>query len=204
MAFNFPDTPTVGQVFGAYTWDGEKWTATGGGGPAPSTANPIMDGTAAPGVATPYSREDHVHPTDTSRAAQAALLGRNRLINGQFGVSQRYGSAGVGVANNVYTADRWRALTEAANVNVFMANANFLGLGANFAGTLQFLGTTDKGGLFQVIEGVNCKDLRGQAVTLSAPPDGEQRAPRQYENGHPRMVGDRRCYLGQPDCCVGR
>lgn len=28
-----------------------------------------MDGTAAPGTHTPYAREDHVHPTDTSRYA---------------------------------------------------------------------------------------------------------------------------------------
>lgn len=31
-------------------------------------ANPLPDGTAAPGVANVYSREDHVHPSDTSRA----------------------------------------------------------------------------------------------------------------------------------------
>lgn len=33
-----------------------------------STSNPEMDGTAAPGTASTYSRGDHVHPTDTSRA----------------------------------------------------------------------------------------------------------------------------------------
>ena len=32
-----------------------------------ATANPLMDGTAAAGVSTKYAREDHVHPTDTSR-----------------------------------------------------------------------------------------------------------------------------------------
>jgi hypothetical protein len=31
----------------------------------------------------------------------------------------------------------------------------------------QFSGATDKGGFFQVIEGRNCKDLRGRTVTLS-------------------------------------
>jgi hypothetical protein len=25
MGFNFPDAPTVGQVFPPYQWDGEKW-----------------------------------------------------------------------------------------------------------------------------------------------------------------------------------
>ena len=32
-----------------------------------ATTNPLMDGTAAVGVSTKYAREDHVHPTDTSR-----------------------------------------------------------------------------------------------------------------------------------------
>ena len=38
---------------------------------APATATPLMDGTAAVGTATKYAREDHVHPTDTSRAVAA-------------------------------------------------------------------------------------------------------------------------------------
>ena len=36
---------------------------------APGSATPLMDGTAAVGSATAYSREDHRHPTDTSRAS---------------------------------------------------------------------------------------------------------------------------------------
>jgi hypothetical protein len=46
--------------------------AGSGGGPPASTALPLMSGTAAPGVATPYSREDHIHPTDTTRAPLAS------------------------------------------------------------------------------------------------------------------------------------
>lgn len=38
----------------------------------PSDALPLMDGTAAPGTGVDYSRSDHVHPTDTSRADAAA------------------------------------------------------------------------------------------------------------------------------------
>src|SRR5262245_61654589 len=33
-----------------------------------SASNPVMDGAAAPGSSTLYSRGDHVHPTDTTRA----------------------------------------------------------------------------------------------------------------------------------------
>jgi hypothetical protein len=43
-----------------------------GGGASPSTANPLMNGVAAPGTALPYSREDHVHPVDTGRAPLAS------------------------------------------------------------------------------------------------------------------------------------
>lgn len=34
---------------------------------SPGTSTPLMDGTAAVGTATAYSREDHVHPSDTSK-----------------------------------------------------------------------------------------------------------------------------------------
>lgn len=44
------------------------WTnAEGGSSVSPATANPLMDGTAAVGTSAKYAREDHVHPTDTSR-----------------------------------------------------------------------------------------------------------------------------------------
>lgn len=36
---------------------------------APATANPVMDGTASVGASSKYAREDHVHPSDTSREA---------------------------------------------------------------------------------------------------------------------------------------
>jgi hypothetical protein len=38
------------------------------GGEIPSDSPPLMDGVAAPGVSLLYSREDHVHPTNTFRA----------------------------------------------------------------------------------------------------------------------------------------
>src|SRR5215469_1715960 len=40
--------------------------------PTPSSAIPGMDGTGSAGVAVTYSRGDHVHPTDTSRAPLAS------------------------------------------------------------------------------------------------------------------------------------
>lgn len=44
-------------------------------GAAPSNSAPLVDGAAAAGTATAYSRGDHVHPTDTSRLAANAAAG---------------------------------------------------------------------------------------------------------------------------------
>lgn len=45
---------------------------TAAGGLLPSNNNPLMDGVAAPGTGTAASRDDHVHPSDTSRAPLAS------------------------------------------------------------------------------------------------------------------------------------
>ena len=57
-------------------------TAVAGATVPPATAPPLMDGAALVGAATKYAREDHVHPSDTSRqpidddlTAVAALTG---------------------------------------------------------------------------------------------------------------------------------
>ena len=53
------------------------WTnaASGGSSVSPYTSNPAMDGTASPGSSDEYARGDHVHPTDTSRAASTHVHG---------------------------------------------------------------------------------------------------------------------------------
>lgn len=42
----------------------------GGEGPEPYTSDPAMNGTASAGSSAKYARGDHVHPTDTTRAAK--------------------------------------------------------------------------------------------------------------------------------------
>lgn len=41
--------------------------------PAPSASDPVVDGTASAGSSATYSRGDHVHPTDTTRAAVTSV-----------------------------------------------------------------------------------------------------------------------------------
>jgi hypothetical protein len=73
-----------GNLFVRYNdGDSSQWVLTGGmggtggvgGGTSsfPATATPLMDGTASVGTATTkYALEDHVHPSDTSRAPLAS------------------------------------------------------------------------------------------------------------------------------------
>ena len=50
----------------------------------PSDDNPLMDGTASSGTGKNYSRKDHVHPTDTSRASSTHVHG-NISNDGKIG-----------------------------------------------------------------------------------------------------------------------
>ena len=50
----------------------------------PSDDNPLMDGTASSGTGKDYSRKDHVHPTDTSRASSTHVHG-NISNDGKIG-----------------------------------------------------------------------------------------------------------------------
>ena len=50
--------------------------------PIASTATPLVNGTASVGVDPGFSHGDHIHPTDTSRAAASALAGYLPLSGG--------------------------------------------------------------------------------------------------------------------------
>lgn len=68
-----PSSPVKGQVYfnttnnEALVWNGTAWVPWDG--VKKTSTTPKMDGTAAIGSETKYAAGDHVHPTDTSRAA---------------------------------------------------------------------------------------------------------------------------------------
>jgi len=114
----------------------------GGGGGTPSNANPLMDGVAAPGVATPYTREDHVHPSDTSRVAKAGdtMTGNltissnlpTLLINKQITSGQT-----AGINGRVAGSDRWIVvLGDSASESGGNSGSNFTIQRCNDAGVV--------------------------------------------------------------------
>lgn len=110
--------------------DGERLTGTATV-PTPSTTTPAMDGTAAAGTSTDYARADHVHPTDTSRAAashthaisdvtglQTALDGKQDALVSGTNIKTINGESILG-SGNISTAEL-PAVTAADNGKVLM------------------------------------------------------------------------------------
>ena len=78
-----PTGGTTGQVLAKKTnanYDVE-WVNPSGGGADPATATPLMDGTAAVGTATKYAREDHVHPSNTTKVDKTVTIAPGTDLN---------------------------------------------------------------------------------------------------------------------------
>ena len=72
-----------------------------------ATANPLTDGTTAVGISTKYAREDHVHPTDTSREA---IANKTTVI--------------LGTSDSKYPTDK--AVAEFVNSSIATNTANYI------------------------------------------------------------------------------
>lgn len=72
---NYVNTLTQGSgnYVTAITKSGNTLSVSRGTLPSASSTSPKMDGTAAVGTGTTWARADHVHPTDTTRAAASDL-----------------------------------------------------------------------------------------------------------------------------------
>jgi hypothetical protein len=68
---------------------------------AASNATPVMNGVAAPGTSALFSRADHVHPTDTSRAAQASLANYLPLAGGTMAVGAQIFTPNSGLVSKI-------------------------------------------------------------------------------------------------------
>jgi hypothetical protein len=68
------------------------------------TANPVVNGTAAAGTSLRYARQDHVHPTDTTRAAlnSPTFTGTPSLPTGTTAVTQTAGNNTTAVATTAF------------------------------------------------------------------------------------------------------
>jgi hypothetical protein len=78
-------------------------------------ANPQMDGTAAAGTSTNYSREDHIHPSDTSRLAAAG----GQTVTGGFALTPyNAGNMGTGTFTFVPTNGNYQYASNTGAVQI--------------------------------------------------------------------------------------
>jgi hypothetical protein len=104
---------------------------------SPAAATPLMDGTATVGVATLYAREDHIHPTDTSRASVASVP----VASATTPVMDGTATIGVGTtwarADHIHPTDTSRASVAsvplASSTTPAMDSAAAVGVGTTWA-----------------------------------------------------------------------
>ncbi len=97
--------------------------------PEPATATPLMDGTAAVGTSTKYARQDHVHPTDTSRAPATHEHSASEITSGTLGVARGGTGAstfasGALLVGNGANAIGTRSITNNTSSTALAANTN--------------------------------------------------------------------------------
>jgi hypothetical protein len=80
------------------------------------SATPLVNGTAAVGTSLRYARQDHVHPTDTTRAAvdSQAFTGTPSLPTGTIGVTQSPGNNTTALATTAFVTAAVPAFATAA------------------------------------------------------------------------------------------
>ena len=148
---------TPAAVKSAYDLANGKYSKPSGGIPAtdlasgvipsvPSayTSNPAMDGTASPGSSASWSKGDHVHPTDTSRAptnhaTSATTYGVGDGTNYGHLMLSNTPHSGYGTANGVAATPK--AVADARDSCVPTA-----GLGENLLDNAYFMQTQTRGG----------------------------------------------------------
>ena len=93
----------VSPSFVLYLWSTSQNAWVEGGAlssPSPSITTPLMDGEASTGIEFAYSRGDHVHPTDTSRASASDLTALQTTVS-----NKADSSTVTSLANRVSTAE---------------------------------------------------------------------------------------------------
>lgn len=95
----------------------------GGGDIEPYTSNPHMDGTASPGSSSKYSRGDHVHPVDTSRASASELSSLSTTVSNKVDKV-----SGKGLSTNDYTTAEKNKLAAFGDASTYALKSEITGV----------------------------------------------------------------------------
>jgi hypothetical protein len=103
---------------------------------------------------------------ETEMGGGGVYLWRNALLNGSFAIWQRQSDPATATeyADDEYCADRWYVLTQSNPIDAERIDGDTQRYAARLT---QKQATAQQIGLAQIIEGANCRHLRGQEVTFS-------------------------------------
>lgn len=146
-----------------------------------SNANPLMDGVATPGATRRFAREDHVHPTDTTRAsvnsptftgymklAEASLENRSLWMGANIGAMNLLPDSGRFMGNAVEPLDRdvpgstfmnESGFFNMANGGIVISGGKFINNNNNFGGTSGTM-LQDVVDLVNTISNISARDKR--------------------------------------------
>jgi hypothetical protein len=167
---DFPNAPTVGQIFTApngtaWTWDGTKWTSGAtGSGFLPLTGGALtgpLTLAADPTVPLGASTKQYVDAQNSRY--------KNRVINGDMSVDQRAGGVQFNAGGSGYIIDRWFfASNTVARGNIGQLATPSPPAGFPYSNVFNYTTTTahtplvagDYTQIYQIFEGCNFNDVR--------------------------------------------
>lgn len=100
-----------------------SWAVPPGTSVLPAQNAPQMDGTASAGTIDRYAREDHVHPTDTSRASASAVAGLQSDIANKVDKE-----TGKGLSTNDYTTAEKNKLAGFSDASSYALKSEISGM----------------------------------------------------------------------------
>lgn len=128
-----------------------------------ATGKVLSDGGVAPAALMPKAGGVFTGDVTAPSINGGQLAGlRNAIINGNFSISQRAPATN---ADDTYSHDRWYALTQTGTIAITTLTGVENGT-PHAARLTQSQATAQRMGYAQIIEGVNCKHLRGKQVTF--------------------------------------
>lgn len=170
---SFPGSPDTGDYFfrtdlgRLFRYNGADWD---------TTELWIEEGTAPSGVVGKTviyhdTADNKLKANVNNSGAQEIALGDiapnfapNIVINGSFAIDQRGDGASTEYSDDEYCLDRWYVLTESNPIDVDQIDGDSQRYALRMT---QKNASAQQIALCQIIEGVNCRHLRGQDVVLS-------------------------------------
>ena len=144
---NFPNAPSNGQTYSNYQFDGQKWQSYPSqainSGDLVSSTNPLMNGAVLPGLSYTYTRADHRHPSDTSRAVAnnqtltGSPTGVNATITGTLTVTGKITATADGHTLGTAGGNVGAPTLADANIQLYVYDGpggNWAGIGASNSG----------------------------------------------------------------------